>query len=118
MNPPNGQFVNSSASAATEQASAGVILGEELMISQVAEVWALLDARIRDMDGASDALRVDCAPLREIDGAGLQLLLVAARHLESLGARLSLVGLNGKLHEQLSSLDPSGLFHLQTLEAA
>ncbi len=120
MNPPIGHPAQSPESAGTRPAPAGVTLGEELLIYQVAEFWALLDARIRDIDGAGtgEGLRIDCAQLREIDGAGLQLLLVAARHLGSLGAHLSLTGLDDKLLGQLRSLDPGGHFHLQDLEAA
>jgi anti-anti-sigma regulatory factor len=119
MTSPAGHAGQAAATAGPPGHAAHCALGEELMIYQVAELWAQLDAHLRDMEGAGEApaLRVDCTALREFDGAGLQLLLITARHLDSMGACLSLVGLNDKLREQLSGLDPGGLFDFQAVEA-
>ena len=120
MKPSNGSAAQAVRLAGSDTRPPLALLGEELMIYQVAELWAQLDARMRDLNdpGTSGSLRIDCTQLREFDGAGLQLLLVTARHLESLGFSLVLVGLNDKLREQLRGLDPDGLFNLQALEAA
>ena len=95
-------------------------LGEELMIYQVAELWAQIEQRTREIGdaGATGNARIDCAQLREFDAAGLQLLLFSARHLESLGLALTLTGLNDTLRARLGDLDPGGHFYLQALEAA
>lgn len=120
MTSPAGHAGQAAAMAGPTGRAAHFALGEELMIYQVAELWAQLDACVRDIEATGDAcaLCVDCTALREFDAAGLQLLLVTARHLDSMGARLSLLGLNDKLREQLRGLDPGGLFDLQALEAA
>lgn len=103
---------------ASGDADVPVRLDEELMIYQVPQVWAQLDAAIRAMAGRGGALRVDGTHLHELDGAGLQLLLLAGRHLDALGASLEVVGLNARMHAQLRAMDRAGVLVLRESEAA
>ena len=95
-------------------------LDEELMIYQVAQTWSLFDETFKReaQAGRQTDLRLDCRALREIDGAGFQLLWLAARHLTGVGARLRLVGLGDALRAQLQVLDAAGLFVHESAEAA
>lgn len=95
-------------------------LDEELMIYQVAQTWSLINETFKReaQAGQQTDLRLDCRALREIDGAGFQLLWLAARHLAGVGARLRLIGLGDALRGQLQVLDAAGLFVHESAEAA
>jgi len=79
--------------------SAHLTAPQELTIYQAADWWRQLQDTLR----AEPSPVIDCSQMLEIDGAGLQLLLVASQQVGIAGCNFSLAGLtepiNRKLHE-------------------
>ncbi len=69
--------------------SAQLSAPQELTIYQ-AGVWG---KQLQDAVGADGSVVIDCSQTSEIDGAGLQLLLIAAQNASRLGGAVSLNGL-------------------------
>jgi anti-anti-sigma regulatory factor len=80
-------------------------LGNELMIYQVAKVKAEIERCLSAQSSATPALQLDCATLNEIDAAGLQLLMVTARHLQLNRGRLQLLRVSQAMQLQLQRWD-------------
>lgn len=95
--------------------SARFELPAELNIYAVADTWRALNA-VLPAPGAQTALAVDCAQLREIDTAGIQLLmslnLTARQHATS----LKFEAVPSILTDRLRSIGAEAEFDLPTEE--
>ncbi len=94
-----------------------VALGSELLIYQVADTKAALLPALAAWTGP-EPLTLDASELAEVDGAGLQLLVMLAHSLRERGGALRLQGCSAAVRGTLHSAGLAHWFELAQAEAA
>ena len=89
--------------------SARVDLPAEFNIYAVADVWRSVNAGL-PAAGGRDTLAIDCAQLREIDAAGVQILLSLAHTARQRAITVQFESMPAFLSERLQSLGAAELF--------
>lgn len=89
--------------------SARVDLPAEFNIYAVADVWRSVNAGL-PAAGSRDDLAIDCAQLREIDAAGVQVLLSLAHTARQRAISLQFASMPAFLSERLQALGAADLF--------
>lgn len=93
-------------------AGACLRLDDALLVYHVADVKRRLLVAFEELS-AGDTLTLDCSALGEFDGAGLQLLVEAARALEARRVRVRLLDLAASMAELLQGSGYAGWFDLE-----
>jgi anti-anti-sigma factor len=92
-------------------------LGSELLVHQVAEFKPQLLQALDALPEGAD-LVLGCADLADVDGAGLQMLVVLAMTLQQRDGALRLAGCSNDLRRRIAATALDGWFVFETLEAA
>jgi anti-anti-sigma factor len=88
--------------------NAHLVAPQELNIYQAADWWRQLQETLR----AQPSPALDCSQMLEIDGAGLQLLLLAAQEVTKAGGEFSLVGLTEPINRKLAEFGVLSRFNV------
>ena len=91
------------------RADAHINAPQELNIYQAADWWRQMQQVLQ----VQPSPIIDCSQTLEIDGAGLQLLLVSAHQVHKSGGTFSLWGLNEPLQRKLSEFGVLSVFSIQ-----
>lgn len=96
--------MNAQITQATQSATAAaVVLASDVTITEAAEVFSvLLEALASSRSCGSDVVWLDLGQVSELDTAGLQVLLLAARQARRLGTRVGIAAASAAVRQVLA----------------